>query len=68
MHRDAVVSVLADVYADRGVPADRLPYTDDFEAVFAELVRRTGEPLTRADCWQLLANARKRGALPRLSR
>lgn len=68
MGSEKVVTVLAEVYAERGVPADRLPYTEDFEAMFAEVVRRTGESLTRADFWRRLTDARKRGVLPRVAR
>ncbi len=63
-----VVSVLAEVYAQRGVPADQLPYTDEFEGLYAEVTRRTGVPLSRAQFWRLIANARKRGVLPRVAR
>ena len=68
MEREAVVNSLVGVYKAIGVPADRLPYTDEFEALYLEFVMQIGEQFTRAECWFLLANARKRGLLPRLVR
>jgi hypothetical protein len=68
MDSAALVSVVADVYGRRGVPADQLPYTEDFEQLYAEVLRRTGAKASRAELWRLLANARKRGRLPRLRR
>jgi len=68
MEFSVVVSVLAEVYANRGVAADQLPYTDEFEDIYTEVTRRTGVPLTRAQLWRVIANARKRGVLPRVSR
>jgi hypothetical protein len=67
MEPNVIVPILAEVHARRGVAADRLPYTDVFEDVYEEVTRRTGEPLSRAEFWRIIANARKRGALPRVS-
>jgi hypothetical protein len=62
------VSVLAECYRRLGVAADQLPYTEEFDRLFEEVQSQTGAALTRAEFWRLLANARKRGALPRLTR
>ena len=68
MDRTALLSTVAECYRRQGVAADQLPYTEDFERLWEEVQRRTGAALTRAEFWRLLANARKRGALPRLTR
>jgi hypothetical protein len=68
MERTAVLAALVEVYRQQGVAADQLPYTEVFERLYSEVQRRTGTVLTRADCWRMLANARKRGVLPRLTR
>ncbi len=67
MKPNVIVPVLAEVYAHRGVAADQLPYTDVFEDMYEEVTRRTGEPLSRSEFWRIIVNARKRGALPRVS-
>ena len=46
------------------VPLDRLPYTDEFERLWKEFIRRLGEPYPRSEVFQLLLSARKRGLLP----
>ena len=66
MNRAVVVSVLAEVYARLGVPADQTPYTDTFEVIYSEVMQRTGETMSRAEFWQVMSNARKRGLLPRV--
>jgi hypothetical protein len=68
MDRTALLPTLAECYRLHGVAADQLPYTDAFERLYAEVQNQTGQALTRAEFWQLLANARKRGMLPRLTR
>lgn len=68
MKQKSIVLVLVEVYELNGVPADQLPYTDDFESLYAEVVKQTGETLSRSECWKLLATTRKRGKLPRVSR
>ncbi len=68
MDRTALLSVLAECYQRQGMAADQLPYTEEFEWLWEEVQRSTGAVLTQAEFWRLLANARKRGALPRLGR
>lgn len=64
----ALLSTLADCYRQHGVAADQLPYTEEFERLYEDVLRRTNSTLTRAEFWRVLANARKRAALPRLIR
>ena len=68
MDKMALLSALADCYRRQGVAADQLPYTEEFERLWEDVQGRTGTALTRATFWRLLANARKRGMLPRLTR
>jgi hypothetical protein len=68
MESTPLISVGAQGYARLGVPADQLPYTKEFEELYAEFIRLTSTSPTRAEFWRLLANARKRGRLPRLKR
>jgi hypothetical protein len=68
MDRTALLSAMAECYVHQGVAADQLPYTEQFERLWEAVQIRTGEALTRAEFWRLLANARKRGVLPRLAR
>lgn len=64
MDQTVLLSTLAECYRRRGVAADRLPYTEEFERLYDEVQRKTGTALTRAELWRTLVNARKRGALP----
>ena len=66
MDKTALLSTLADCYRQHGVTADQLPYTEEFERLYEDVQRRTNSTLSRSEFWRLLANARKRGALPRL--
>lgn len=68
MTQTTFLSTLAEVYAERGVPADQLPYTEQFEELYLDVLQRTGATLSRAEIWRELANARKRSRLPRLKR
>ena len=68
MDTAALRSLAAEVYNRHGVPADQLPYTEDFEQLYADFVRRSAANPGRAQFWRLLVNARKRGQLPRLKR
>ena len=66
MEQSNLKAVLAEIYVKQGVPADQLPYSDDFESLYREVQQRTTTSMTRAEVWRHLANARKRGQLPRL--
>ena len=67
MDRTALLYALAECYRHQGVATDQLPYTQEFERLYEEVQRRTVGILSRAEVWRLLANARKRGTLPRLT-
>jgi hypothetical protein len=47
------------------VPLDRLAYTDEFETLWTEFVRRAKSPYTRGEVYQYLLSVRKRGLLAR---
>jgi hypothetical protein len=50
-------------YIKIGVAVDRLAYTDEFEQLFAAIVKQ-GEKRTRAEVFRRLLNLRKAGLLP----
>lgn len=65
--------LLISVYARQGRTLDDLPYTPQFEAIYAAVVGDGGpdEPkaaMTRAELFHRLHNLRKAGRLPRLGR
>jgi hypothetical protein len=68
MNQTTLLSTVAECYREYGVAADLLPYTDQFENLWQEVLNRTGANMTRAEFWHILVNARKRGVLPRLVR
>lgn len=47
------------------VPLDRLAYTDEFETLWTEFVRKANFPYTRGEVYQCLLSVRKRGLLAR---
>jgi hypothetical protein len=47
--------------AESRLPLDRLPYTAEFEELYARFVTETGRICSRHECWWSLADARKRG-------
>jgi len=58
--------LLMDLYVQRGIPADQLPYTDDFEWIYGQL-QDAGDTRTRFDVYRRLLNLRKSGRLPRVA-
>lgn len=60
--------VIPDLYRESNVPADQLPYTDAFDAMYLEYERRTGERVTKNEFWRRICQSRKSGDLPRLRR
>ena len=44
-----LLSALAEAYSERGVAADQLPYTAEFDQLYEEVRRRTGATLTRSE-------------------
>ncbi len=68
MNKKPLESILADEYSRRGVPADRLPYSPDFDAILEAVCRRAGVGLAPAEFWKLILSMRKTGMLPRVGR
>lgn len=56
-----LVNLAAALAAQCPMPLDRLPYTEEFEAIYAEFVAAVGADYSRHDCWWYLPDARKRG-------
>lgn len=65
---NAAKQVLAELYAGIGKTVDELPYTDDFERLYAAFTARTGRRLTRHEFWRVLSGARKARRLTRKRR
>jgi len=68
MNDQHVIERLAAAYERIHVPADQLPYTDEFEFLYEEIVVEPGLVMSRSEFWRFLASVRKRGKLPRLVR
>jgi hypothetical protein len=62
---DEQLNTLCDLYGLATPALDDLPYTDDFERLYAEFTRRTGLTIERRYVWKALCNARKAGRLIR---
>lgn len=63
--------MLISVYAQVGRTLDDLPYTEDFERLYAGMYGPEGQDaggVSRADVFHRLHNLRKAGKLPRLGR
>lgn len=60
--------VLAELYRSTSRTRDDLPYTDEFEALYAQFIARTGRVISRHDLWTALASAGKASRLERKSR
>lgn len=59
--------LLVKVYEEIGRTADDLPYTPDFEKLFAVYAsQQKGSKPTREEVWRYLLNMRKAGKLPKL--
>ena len=56
-----LVNLAASLAAEFPKPLDRLPYTEEFEAMYAKFVAMAGTSCSRHDCWWYLVDARKRG-------
>lgn len=55
------LEIAARLAAASRLPLDRLPYSDDFEEIYARFVKETGRSCSRHECWWSLVDARKRG-------
>jgi len=63
-HRD----LIAEIYAASGATVDDLPYTDEFERLYAAFILRSGCSIDRHDFWKALAGLRKASRLVRKRR
>jgi hypothetical protein len=53
--------VIAELMRSTELTRDALPYTDEFERLYAEFGHRASETITRHRFWRMLSNAAKRG-------
>ena len=61
--------VLREIYANAKRTLDDLPYTHEFEALYADFLKATGRlGATRHDVWKALTALRKRSELIRKRR
>jgi hypothetical protein len=61
-------AIVGELYEKASRTVDDLPYTDEFDKLYAEFVARSGRQLTRHDFWRALSNARKASRLVRKKR
>jgi hypothetical protein len=63
------IGILSELYAGTNCKSsDDLPYTDEFEKLYTEFLKRAGVSLDRHYVWKALCNARKAGRLVRKER
>ena len=60
--------LVRELYTRSSRTVDDLPYTDEFDQLYAEFVTRSGRRITQHDFWRAIANARKAGRLMRKRR
>ena len=60
---DAQKRLLVELYEQGRRSRDDLPYTDEFEQLYAEFLARTGLPLTRHELWRALGGLGKASKL-----
>jgi hypothetical protein len=65
---DAQIEVLAKLYAKCGTSCDDLPYTAEFEELYALFLIKTRVFIDRHGFWRALVKARKAGRLSRKER
>lgn len=65
---DAQRELLAEIYAGYNETLDALPYTEKFEEMYTEFLRRASVKLDRHGFWRALSNARKANKLIRKAR
>jgi hypothetical protein len=65
---DSQIDVLSELYADANRTLDDLPYTEEFERLYSEFLKRAGVSLDRHYVWKALCNARKARKLIRKER
>jgi len=60
---DSQIDVLSELYAGANCTVDDLPYTEEFERLYLQFLRRAGVSLDRHYVWKALCNARKASKL-----
>lgn len=60
-----ILRIALEIAQMSSVPLDRLAYTEEFENLWTEFVRRAKSPYTRGEVYQFLLSVRKRGLLVR---
>lgn len=65
---DSQRELLAEIYAGCNETLDALPYTEMFETLYAEFLRRSHVTMDRHSFWRALSNARKANKLIRKAR
>jgi hypothetical protein len=65
---DSQRDLLAEMYAECNETLDALPYTDKFETLYNDFLRRAGVSMDRHSFWRALSNARKASKLIRKER
>ena len=62
----ALDQLMLDLYVQRGIPADQLPYTEHFDWLYDRL-QKAGDSRSRYEVYRRLLNLRKAGRLPRVA-
>lgn len=65
---ESQIDLLSELYAEADCTLDDLPYTDEFERLYAQFLARSGVSLDRHYVWKALCNARKARKLVRKER
>ena len=60
--------ILAELYRRSNRTRDDLPFTEEFETLYAEFIAQTGRVISRHDLWTALASAGKASRLVRKKR
>lgn len=60
--------LLGELYVRTAKTLDDLPYTDEFDTLYAAFINRSGLTMTRHDVWRALTNLRKTSRLARKKR
>lgn len=62
---DSDVALIDELYSEQPLVSDKLPYTEQFDRMFAEFHRRSGTTMSRALFFCAVMNIRKKGLLTR---
>ena len=61
MRSQREIHIAADIARTSTVPLDRLPYSEEFDQLHTNFMKTLQREVTRAEFWQDLLSARKRG-------